>query len=533
MEKLLSIPFLIFMPLVVSMFVISPLFTKNEIVVRRFSKSVFGFHFLYSILMLAFFVPANPYTSQIHFFGLDWVQSVGIKFAFRIDNISMILVMLTSFVFLLSSFASKFNIRANHKFYYSMLFLLESAILGIFTSADMFVFFLFWELELIPAYFLIGGKWKGLEVKTTSTLASGGGKWKGLEVKPTSTLAHGDGKWKNSETEDEEKRAQNSAIKFVLFTFSGSMVMLLGILLLHYYNFISNGILSASFTDINASRIPEYIQNIIAVCLLIGFGVKLPIIPLHTWLPDAHTNAPTPVSMILAGILLKTGAYGIFRFNYETLPDAFITIAPILAIFAIINIIYTAFVAYAQTDIKRIVAYSSISNMGLILLGLCAINRIGLSASVFHMVAHALVTCGLFMVAGIVYLRCKTRDINTLSGIAVVMPRLFGFATVIVLASIGIPAFAPFVSEILTILGAMQADFSDVLKFVSVFSLPLLIISSCYMLEFLHKSFFGELPAEFEKVNDITVHEFIVLASVLAGLIIFGIFPGTLLGIVG
>ena len=521
------------MPLVVSMLVISPLFTKNEIVVRRFSKSVFGFHFLYSILMLAFFDPANPYTSQIHFFGLDWVQSVGIKFAFRIDNISMILVMLTSFVFLLSSFASKFNIRANHKFYYSMLFLLESAILGIFTSADMFVFFLFWELELIPAYFLIGGKWKGLEVKTTSTLASGGGKWKGLEVKPTSTLAHGDGKWKNSETEDEEKRAQNSAIKFVLFTFSGSMVMLLGILLLHYYNFISNGILSASFTDINASRIPEYIQNIIAVCLLIGFGVKLPIIPLHTWLPDAHTNAPTPVSMILAGILLKTGAYGIFRFNYETLPDAFITIAPILAIFAIINIIYTAFVAYAQTDIKRIVAYSSISNMGLILLGLCAINRIGLSASVFHMVAHALVTCGLFMVAGIVYLRCKTRDINTLSGIAVVMPRLFGFATVIVLASIGIPAFAPFVSEILTILGAMQADFSDVLKFVSVFSLPLLIISSCYMLKFLHKSFFGELPAEFEKVNDITVHEFIVLASVLAGLIIFGIFPGTLLGMVG
>ena len=515
MEKLLSIPFLIFMPLVVSMFVISPLFTKNEIVVRRFSKSVFGFHFLYSILMLAFFDPANPYTSQIHFFGLDWVQSVGIKFAFRIDNISMILVMLTSFVFLLSSFASKFNIRANHKFYYSMLFLLESAILGIFTSADMFVFFLFWELELIPAYFLIGGKWKGIEVKPTSTLASGGGKWKG------------------SETEDEEKRAQNSAIKFVLFTFSGSMVMLLGILLLHYYNFISNGILSASFTDINASRIPEYIQNIIAVCLLIGFGVKLPIIPLHTWLPDAHTNAPTPVSMILAGILLKTGAYGIFRFNYETLPDAFITIAPILAIFAIINIIYTAFVAYAQTDIKRIVAYSSISNMGLILLGLCAINQIGLSASVFHMVAHALVTCGLFMVAGIVYLRCKTRDINTLSGIAVVMPRLFGFATVIVLASIGIPAFAPFVSEILTILGAMQADFSDVLKFVSVFSLPLLIISSCYMLKFLHKSFFGELPVEFEKVNDITVHEFIVLASVLAGLIIFGIFPGTLLGMVG
>ena len=493
MDIFLSIPFLIFMPLVVSMFLISPLFTRNEIVVRRFSKSVFGFHFLYTILMLIFFDPANPYVTQIHFFGLDWIQSIGVKFIFKLDNISMILTALTSFVFLLASFASKFNIRTNHKFYYSMLMLLMSAILGIFTAGDMFVFFLFWELELIPAYFLIGGKW-------------------GVNENPM---------------------AQSSAIKFVLFTFLGSMVMLLGILLLHYYNFISNGILSAVFSDINSSSIPDYIQNLISICLLIGFGVKLPIIPLHTWLPDAHTNAPTPVSMILAGILLKTGAYGIYRFNYQTLEDAFITIAPILAVFALVNIIYTAFVAYAQTDIKRIVAYSSISNMGLVLLGLCAINQIGLSASVFHMVAHALVTCGLFMIAGIVYLRCKNRDINTLSGIAVVMPRLFGFAVVIVLASIGIPAFAPFISEILTMIGALNADFSDVLKLVSVFSLPLLILSSCYMLKFLHKGFFGELPETYEKVNDITVHEFIVLASILAGLVIFGLFPQTILGMLG
>ena len=496
MDIFLSIPFLIFMPLVVSMLLISPLFTRNEIVVRRFAKSVFGFHFLYAVLMLIFFDSANPYVSQIHFYGLDWIQSIGVKFIFKIDNISMILTLLTSFVFLLASFASKFNIRTNHKFYYSMLMLLMSAILGIFTAGDMFVFFLFWELELIPAYFLIGGGWK-------------------------------------NETDDELKRAQSSAIKFVLFTFLGSMVMLLGILLLHYYNFISNGILSAVFSEINASSIPDYIQYLISICLLIGFGVKLPIIPLHTWLPDAHTNAPTPVSMILAGILLKTGAYGIYRFNYETLSDAFITIAPVLAVFALINIIYTAFVAYAQTDIKRIVAYSSISNMGLILLGLCAINKIGLSASVFHMVAHALVTCGLFMIAGIVYLRCRNRDINSLSGIAVVMPRLFGFAMVIVLASIGIPAFAPFISEILTMIGALNADFSDVLKLVSVFSLPLLILSSCYMLKFLHKGFFGELPEAYEKGNDITVHEFIVLASILAGLVIFGLFPQTILGMLG
>lgn len=493
MNIFLSIPFLIFMPLVVSLFVISPLFTKNEIVVRRFTKGVCLFHFLYSILMLACFDSANPYTSEIHFFGLDWVQSIGVKFAFQIDSVSMILTVLTSFVFLLAAFASKLNIRKSHKFYYSMLLLLMSSILGIFTASDMFVFFLFWELELIPAYFLIGGKWR-------------------------------------EEDEAHAENAKKSAVKYVLFTFLGSMVMLLGILLLHYYNFISNGILSANFADIVDSAIPDYIQNLIAICLLVGFGVKLPIVPLHTWLPDAHTNAPTPVSMILAGILLKTGAYGIYRFNYETMPVSFHWLAPALAIFALINIIYTAFIAYAQTDIKRIVAYSSISNMGLILLGLCAFDKIGLSASVFHMVAHALVTCGLFMVAGIVYLRFKNRDINTLGGIATVMPRLFGFATLIVLASIGVPAFAPFVSEILTIIGAMNSELSEILKFSAVFSLPLLILSSCYMLKFLHRGFFAELKPEYEKINDISVHEFLVLAAILVGLVIFGLYPNAILG---
>ena len=489
MEMFLSIPFLIFMPLVISLLIMSPLFTRNEIVIRRFVKGVCVFHFLYAILMLACFDPANPYVSEIHFFGLDWIQSLGVKFVFKIDAISMILTVLTSFVFLLASIASKLNIRKNHKFYYSMLLLLMSAILGIFTAGDMFLFFLFWELEMVPAYFLI---------------------------------AFGD-----------NENAKASAMKFVLFTFLGSMVMLLGILLLHYYNYISNGILSATFSDIIDSSIPVGIQNLIAVCLIIGFAVKLPIVPLHTWLPDAHTNAPTPVSMILAGILLKTGAYGIFRFNYQTMPDSFTTIAPVLAVFALINIIYTAFIAYAQTDIKRIVAYSSISNMGLILLGLCAFTKLALTASVFHMVAHALVTCGLFMTAGIVYLRCKTRDINSIGGIASVMPRLFGFGVLIVLASIGIPMFAPFVSEILTMLGALNSELSEVIKFSAIFALPLLIISSAYMLKFLHCGFYGEIKPEFEKVNDISIHEFLILAAVSAGLIIFGIFPDALLSLAG
>ena len=200
--------------------------------------------------------------------------------------------------------------------------------------------------------------------------------------------------------------------------------------------------------------------------------------------------------------------------------------------YILINIIYTAFVAYAQTDIKRIVAYSSISNMGLILLGLCAFNQIGLSASIFHMVAHALVTCGLFMVFGIVYLRCKTRNINLLSGIAINMPRLFGFATLIVLASIGIPAFAPFISEILTMIGTLLSEISIGIKLIALFSLPLLIISSCYMLKFLHNSFMGEQNKAFEKINDISNHEFVILITITGGLILFGIMPSILLNLI-
>lgn len=492
MDFFLSIPFLVFLPMVMSFLIMSPLFTNNEIAIRRFTKGVCGFHFLYAMFMMLFFDSAKPYISKLNFLGFDWIQSLGVSFSFKLDGIGMILVVLTSFIFLMAATASKINIRKNHKFYYSMLLLLMSAILGIFSASDMFVFFMFWELELIPAYFLIGGDY------TSEPIAE----------------------------------AKKSAVKFVLFTFAGSMFMLLGILLIHYFNYVSTGVLSASYGDILITNIPMGIQAIIAILLLIGFGVKLPVIPLHTWLPDAHTNAPTPVSMVLAGILLKTGAYGIYRFNWEILKDVFVILAPILAVLALINIIYTAFVAYAQTDIKRIVAYSSISNMGLILLGLCAMNVLGLKASVFHIVAHALVTAGLFMVCGIVYLRYKTRDINSLGGIAVQMPRLFGLATLIILASIGVPAFAPFISEILTMIAAMFSDMGIVLKICVLCSLPLLIVSSCYMLKFLHRSFMGE-EANFVKANDISVHEFVVLASITAGLVLFGVFPQVLLNLVG
>lgn len=493
MDIFISVPLIVFLPMLASFLIMSPLFTNNKISVRRFTKMFCGLHLLYVVFLLIMFNTSTPLIGKVSFFGFDWIETLGIKFEFKLDGIRMILALLTSFIFFISALVSKTEIKKNHKFYYSMLLLLMSAVLGIFVSNDMFVFFMFWELELIPAYFLIGGDYTFIE----------------------------------------NPDSKKSAMKFVLFTFLGSMVMLLGILLLHYYNYITSQTLTASFDNIFTERITFNLKLLISVCFLVGFGVKLPIIPLHTWLPDAHTDAPTPVSMVLAGVMLKTGAYGIYMFNYNILKDVFGYIAPILAIFALINIIYTAFVAYAQTDIKRIVAYSSISNMGLILLGLCAFNNIGYNASVYHMVSHGIVTAGLFMICGIVYSRCKTRNINFIEGIAASMPIFYGLSMLIILASIGIPLFAPFISEVLTIMSALFSDLGNVIRIVSVFSLPFLIISSCYMLKFLHSAFMGEKQVFYGKTNDVTTQEFIALMSVTIALMIFGMFPQVLIELMG
>ena len=464
--NLLSLPLLIFLPLLLAIFVATPLCPKNDIFIRRFVKGATIFHLIYSFLFWGCYDKGfeaiwSPY----------WIKPLGIQFGFAMDEISLVMSILTTIVFTLAVVASKSQVRHGMRWYYALLLFLETAILGIFNAADIFLFFLFWELELIPAYFLIANWGEG-------------------------------------------KAAKKSAIKFVLFTFIGSMFMLLGLLLLHYFNFLATNSLNGAFLAYDLSKVGVSLQIVVSILLLLGFCVKLPLVPIHTWLPDAHTDAPTPISMILAGVLLKTGAYAIIRFNLQILPEAFAYIAPVLAVFALVNILYTALIAYSQTDIKRIVAYSSISNMGLILLGICSLNAIGLAGAIFHCVAHGLITVGLFMVCGIVAIRCKTRNINEIGGIAQSMPRLFGFATIIVLASIGVPLFAGFVGEIVTIIGAMASDLSDIMKFVALFALPMLIISSCYMLKFLHQSFFGEIR-ECNPAFDITNHEFVVLAVVV------------------
>lgn len=491
----LSLPILIFSPLVAASVLYSSFFKNNEVRIRRFSKGFASLHFLYSLLFLVFFNPLNngntgaiSFYKELTFFNTSWVQPLGFKMAFGLDGISLLMVVLTSFIFLLALIASKSNIKSKHKFYYSMIFLLQTAVLGVFCARDMFLFFMFWELELIPMYFLIG-QW-------------GGGKCKA------------------------------SAMKFVLYTFFGSLFMLLGMLLLYFYNFATYGTMTADLSaiSINSAEFPMFMQVLISILLLIGFAVKVPIVPLHTWLPDAHVDAPTPVSMILAAMLLKMGAFGIIRFNMQMLPEAFKLIVPVLAVFALINIIYTAFVAYAQSDLKKIVAYSSISHMGIVILGLCSLNLMGLSGAVFQMVAHGMISAGLFMLVGIIYVRTKTRELVELGGLGAVMPRLMGFGIVLSMASVGLPLLMGFVGEFLVFLGSFNSEMD--LKIYTMLAILTLILSAAYILRLLHKTFFANVFERWQSVKDITNHEFVVLFALTLAIGFFGILPMSILDII-
>ena len=408
----LSLNLLIFSPIAASLLFFIPIFRDNEVIIRRFAKTFAGLHFAYAMCFCVFFNSDVSYFDELFLFGQSGIQSLGIRTAFAMDGLSLVMVVLSSFLFFMATIASKTVIRKRHKLYYGLLLALETAVIGVFTSADIFMFFLFWELELIPMYFLI------------SLWGSG--------------------------------NSQKSAMKFLLYTFMGSLFLLIGILLLNYYSDTLNQQMTSLFADINVvDKLPVNIQILISILLMIGFFVKLPIVPLHTWLPNAHCDAPAPISILLAGLLLKMGAYGFIKFNILLLPDAFKIIAPVLIILAVINIIHAGLCAYNQKDIKKIIAYSSISNMGIVMLGLCTNNEQGAVGGIFHMVSHGLICAGLFMIVGIIYGRTKTRDINAISGLASVMPNLAILSVLFSFAAVGVPLLMGFVSEFLTFWGGI------------------------------------------------------------------------------
>ncbi|MBZ0319341.1 MAG: NADH-quinone oxidoreductase subunit M [Anaerolineae bacterium] len=411
----------------------------------------------FSILLLAQFKSDETGLQSEHI--AEWIPTFGIYYHVGIDGISIWLVMLTTFIMPLAILISFNMIHERIRLYYLFMLLIEFAMLGVFVAQDMFLFYVFWELTLVPMYFLIG-IWGG-----------------------------------------EERRY--AAVKFFLYTMAGSILMLLAILWLGneagtfdvkvITEMVQSGTLSFS-TDT---------ERLLFLGFFIAFAIKVPLWPLHSWLPDAHVQAPTAGSIILAGILLKLGTYGLIRFNLGFFPNASADFAPWIAALAVIGIIYGAWVAYAQTDVKKLVAYTSVSHLGFVVLGIFSLTSSGVQGAVLQMVNHGISTGGLFALVGILYDRRHTKAINAFGGIWKVMPVFSGIALVISLSSMGLPSMNGFVGEFTILLGSASSEVLSI-WFTAVATLGV-ILAAVYTLFMFNKVFMGPLDKkENQELEDLT-----------------------------
>ncbi|HXH20502.1 MAG TPA: NADH-quinone oxidoreductase subunit M [Dehalococcoidia bacterium] len=400
------------------------------------------------------------------------VLSFDVQYFVGVDGLSATLVLLTGILFVVATLVS-FNITLRPREYFMWLLLLEAAVMGVFVSQDLILFFLFWEGELVPMFFLI------------SIWGTG--------------------------------RKEYSAIKFVLYTLAGSALMLVGFLVLGF----SQG--TFDMQALAEADITEAAISLHAVFLLIlaAFAIKLPVFPLHTWLPDAHTDAPTAVSVILAGILLKMGGYGLIRINAGILPEQFDDFAPYLAGLAAVSVLYGAVLTMRQQDLKRLIAYSSVSHMGYVLLGASALGEIGLTGASLQMFTHGTITALLFVMVGLIYDRAHTRQIADLSGLAHRMPLAATFFVVAGLASLGLPTMSGFVAELLVFLGSIEAfEVQTVLAVVGI------LLSAGYILWTVQRVMFGPENPRWASLPDTdNWWEWASMATLAALIIAIGIYP--------
>lgn len=492
MIEFLSLNILIFSPLLAAAIIASPLFGTNKIYIRRFAKTFMTCHFLYSLLFLVFFYfGIESYYNELNIFGKGWLNKLGINAAFGVDGFTVILIISTSLIFLLSSIASKTVVRTKHKMYYSLLFLLLCTTLGIFCAKDMFVFLTFWQAELIPLYFLIS-EWGSTDEK-------------------------------------------NSSMKYLLFVFAGSMLLTVSMIGLYFYSYYANGTLSSTidFLRIYSSDgiCPVFLQKIMFWTFFIGFATKLPVFPLHVNFTEVQTKAITPLNMIISGILVNTAAYGIIRFNFELFPELFTQYAPTIMLLGALNILWAALAACKQNDIKKVIAYSSISFMGIFLMGIASLNKIGIDGALFLMISQIFISAGLFFVVGYIVQSFKTQSLQEISGLGNKMPRFMFLTYVIIFSTMGIPFTIGFVGDILAFVGAFSADFQngDFPKIVTSIAIIFFILTAIYILRIFHKMFYG-ITTE-KQVYDISGHRLTVLAIICFTIILFGIFPDTLMSI--
>jgi NADH-quinone oxidoreductase subunit M len=448
-----------------------------------------------------------------------WMRSWNIEYFVGVDGLSIAMVILTAFVFLVAALASvpwwgRLDDAHHPHFskrrvpaYWILFLLLEVGVLGTFSAQDFFLFYVFWEVMLLPMYFLIGI-------------------------------------WGAPPRVDEDGRVRGgpyAAIKFFLYTLAGSVLMLLAMIALyltsgpaklvdgsattHTFNLVYLTAMSHSGLFAHAAPILGIaFSKIIFVALFIGFAIKVPMFPFHTWLPDAHVDAPTPISVILAGILLKTGMYGIFRFNFQILSDAMQWAVWGVAIFGVINIVYGAFVCMAQKDLKKLIAYSSVSHMGFCLLGLAALTPQGLVGSIFQMVSHGIISPMLFLIAGVIYDRAHTREINGFGGLAAKLPEYAALTGLAFMASLGLPGLAGFVGEILVFIGAFGAAGGMLRGLVAIGALAA-IVTAGYYLWTMQRMFLGPLNEKWNQLWDVNWRERLTLYPLAAITILLGVWP--------
>jgi len=432
-----------------------------------------------SVLLALLYNPSGGFQFIDKF---SWIPNFDINYHLGVDGLSLPMVVLTTIIMFIACLAS-WNITQRPRLYFFLFLVLETGILGVFTSLDLVLFFIMWELELIPMYFLIG-VWGG-------------------------------------------PRREYAAIKFILYTVFGSALMLISFLAIYFTTQPHTFSIIELLKTHPFSGFPMHIKYLPFIGIFICFAIKLPMCPLHTWLPDAHVEAPTPISVILAGVLLKMGAYGIIRINFGLFPDVTKNFIIFIAIFGVINIIYGAFLTLAQDDMKRVIAYSSISHMGFVFLGLSALNPLGINGGILQMFSHGLITALLFLFVGIVYDRTHTRSIKELGGIVRKMPLATALFIAASLAAVGAPGFSGFVSEFLVFLGAYQTHPS-----LTVIAATGIVLTAAYMLWLAQRVCFGEMPAKWANLTDANGREIFYLVVLLIIVLIIGVYPSVIMDIV-
>jgi NADH-quinone oxidoreductase subunit M len=410
-----------------------------------------------------------------------WIEALQVNYSLAVDGVSVLLVLLTALLGVLAVLVSWKEINQHVAGFHFFLLTMQTGILGVFLATDLFLFYLFWEAQLIPMFFLIG------------------------------VWGH-------------EKRI-HATVKFVLFTIGGSLLMLFALMWVYVLHGQQTGHYTFSLMELVHTSYYRPIELVLFLFFVLAFVIKMPLVPVHSWLPDAHTEAPTAGSVILAGLLLKTGAYALLRIAFPLFPQAAQALAPWLVTLGLVGMFYGAWIALAQDDLKRLVAYSSIAHMGLIAVGLAVWNEVAVTGSLLQMINHGITTSALFILVGMLDERLHTRTLSGLGGLWQVMPVWSGFFLFFVLASLGLPGLNNFVGELLILVGAFKAH-----PWVSAAGFLGLLWTVVYGLRMLQASLWGKAPTGLE-VPDLTGREVITLAPLFLGVLFMGIYPIPVLNI--